>query len=511
MSAARLSSSRPTDSCVRASPRSTSTRRGPRRGGLGHDAERGLVPACRGHRRAPRRRVSGLDQQLARRDIAGTRRALDVVGAGPHARPLGLEGRRGPGVGADPPPGPGGFVDGVAYQRVAELEAAGDRARANQVRVQQLVEGGELIPLRHIADRRRQPDLERIPRDGRPLDHGVRPRREHRHLLGQRALHGCGDQGRAGSGRRPDGVAASPTCRPGQLPEVEGIAPAEPVQLVAHRPGKAGSSSPRASSGVNGSRSRRTILGSRVDASMTGAKRLGSCDGRNAITASTRPLRRPSQQVRDELDRGGVGPVKVVEREHHRAPPAEGIEQGPHGLEGTVPLGRQRRDGVADQPRQRREDRGQLVELDVQIVQFTAIERRQIVVERIDEHAEGLGLLELGRSPAEHEVAEPLRRRAQLGDQARLADPLLSGDLHDTVSSVLETAECRLQRIQLDAPPGQAAGAVQHTATLPPGMSTPFAGDRAELRDRFRDVHDAGRPARHPCSTHGVVPAPAPS
>ena len=202
--------------------------------------------------------------------------------------------------------------------------------------------------------------------------------------------------------------------------------------------------------------------------------------------------------------------MKIVEREHHRAPPAEGIEQDAHGLEGAIALGRQRRDRVADQPRQRGKHRGQLIELDVQIVQFTVIKRRQIVVERIDEHAEGLSLLEFRRPPTEDEVAEPLRRRAQLGDQARLADPLLSGYLDETLRSGLETGECTLQRIQLDAPTDQDAGAVQHTATLLPGCPH-RSRDHADLRDRFRDLHDASRPARHRSLNHGVVHAPAPS
>jgi hypothetical protein len=92
-------------------------------------------------------------------------------------------------------------------------------------------------------------------------------------------------------------------------------------------------------------------------------------------------------------------------------------------------------------------------------------------------------LLEFGGAPAEDEVAEPFGRRAQLSDQAGLADPLLSGYLDEPLSSGLKTGKCLLQDAELGAPPYEDAGSFHHTSTLLPG--SPHRSP--EIADEFRD------------------------
>ena len=143
----------------------------------------------------------------------------------------------------------------------------------------------------------------------------------------------------------------------------------------------------------------------------------------------TAPAGRTPEQVRDQLHRRRVRPVQVVDREHERTPAGEAVEQAAHGAVGAVPLGWQRHRRVVDQPGQRREHAGQLVELEVQWFELVTIQRGEVVVERIDEDAEGFTLLELGRPSREDEVAVLLRLGAELGDQAGLPDALLARDL----------------------------------------------------------------------------------
>jgi hypothetical protein len=187
-------------------------------------------------------------------------------------------------------------------------------------------------------------------------------------------VDGRRDLGSATSGHGSEGLALSSTCRPGQLDDVEGIAATEPVQLVAHRPGKARFEQPACLLGTQ----RMEVQAD--DSALSGGGLDDGCETPRKLRRPKRhhgehpALRRPSHEVREELDRRGIGPVKVVEREHHRAPPAESIEQVAHGLEGAMTVGRRRRGTGAEVSRQRREHRAELVELNVQIVQFTVIE-----------------------------------------------------------------------------------------------------------------------------------------
>ena len=144
------------------------------------------------------------------------------------------------------------------------------------------------------------------------------------------------------------------------------------------------------------------------------------------------------------------------------------VEQATHRAVSSVALRGQQHRWSLHQPAERREHPCQLVELDVEVLHLAAIERRQVVIERIGEQAEGLTRLELGGPPSEHEVAAPLGLDARFGHGPRLADALLASDLEDPLGGELESVERASQRLQLDPPPDQDTGALGHRQTLCP-------------------------------------------
>ena len=256
------------------------------------------------------------------------------------------------------------------------------------------------------------------------------PRRKGRELVGECSLHRHRDRGddrrRVGQmGLDVHGTRGGP----GEGLEVEGVAAAEAVQLVAQRAGQ-----------VVVEQLEGFVLGQRVEVEtdhrrgpgrglehrFERLRELGRTERHHRQHPA--PWRAP-QQVRDQLRRRAVGPMQVVEREHHRALSAQRLQQHPHRLMGPVALRRQRPRRMLDQPGQCREHPRQLGHLDHQAVEITAIHRGQIVVESVDEHPERVPLHELRRPPAEHQITPPLRLRGQLGDQPGLADPLLPGEL----------------------------------------------------------------------------------
>ena len=72
---------------------------------------------------------------------------------------------------------------------------------------------------------------------------------------------------------------------------------------------------------------------------------------------SGRPV---GDEVAEQLDRRGVGPVDVVEHEDDRAADAQSLEQGPHRPVGAVPLLLEAGGVALDPVGQRREDPAQL-------------------------------------------------------------------------------------------------------------------------------------------------------
>jgi hypothetical protein len=123
---------------------------------------------------------------------------------------------------------------------VTELEPSGQRSRADEVGSEQFVQRGEFVSLRSFTDDGCQPDLERVANHGGALEHGMSHRREGRQLRREHSMHRHRDRGVIASPAGRDGVNTYGARRMGEGFEVEGIAAAESVQLVAERLGKIG-------------------------------------------------------------------------------------------------------------------------------------------------------------------------------------------------------------------------------------------------------------------------------
>ena len=135
------------------------------------------------------------------------------------------------------------------------------------------------------------------------------------------------------------------------------------------------------------------------------------------------PARRPPQQVRDELQRGVVGPVQVVERDHDRLDLRERLEQDADGAVRAVALVLQAGRDAADG----RQDRGELGQLVAdQPLQPVDAEELGVLGQRVLPDAEGQLALELGRAAGQHQRSGPVGAGRQLVEQARLADPALA-------------------------------------------------------------------------------------
>ena len=139
--------------------------------------------------------------------------------------------------------------------------------------------------------------------------------------------------------------------------------------------------------------------------SLAAAEREGDQHGR---------LRPAPQQRREQLDRGGVGPVEVVQHEHERVRIGQPLEQRPHGAVGPVALVRQRRIGLPARLPQAGQHAGQLVEqLGAPAVLGVGLLSGHVGVEGVCPDAERHVALELGGRAGQHQVAaRPPRARA---------------------------------------------------------------------------------------------------
>ena len=147
---------------------------------------------------------------------------------------------------------------------------------------------------------------------------------------------------------------------------------------------------------------------------------------------------RASQQRHQQLQRGRIGVVHVVQREHQRLRGREPAEQLEHGAMRAVALGGEHRRGGLEIG-ERREYAGELRRL--QAAQAACVERSQVRVERVDERAVGQVALELGGPAREHEHPAAAGVVLQRAQQARLADPGLARDGDDRRDTGLQLVE----------------------------------------------------------------------
>jgi RNA polymerase sigma-70 factor, ECF subfamily len=131
--------------------------------------------------------------------------------------------------------------------------------------------------------------------------------------------------------------------------------------------------------------------------------------------------RRATQQMQDQLHGRVVGPVQVVEHEHHRLLATEELQQAPQGAVIAKALGRA---GLAARLRRGVGGRGGQhgPEIGPERRHPSRVHRRDVVVERIDHHAERNVALVLGAARGEHEHAMVAGRVANGTQERALAD-----------------------------------------------------------------------------------------
>jgi hypothetical protein len=203
--------------------------------------------------------------------------------------------------------------------------------------------------------------LKWLPGDRRALEHPPRRRREMAQLAGERGHHRARDLNRALAPRGArDGTSRARTpTRAQQLLHVEGVAATLEEDL-----------SPPPDVGLACKQRCRLLLAQGAQRHAPGAalaqgrlERVAQGRRRLARAVGERQQHRGvgwlAQQVGDRLDRGGVGPVHIVEREHQRPPGRELLEQRADRPMVPIPLyarTRSDRDAAAD----RRKHAGEL-------------------------------------------------------------------------------------------------------------------------------------------------------
>ncbi len=304
-------------------------------------------------------------------------------------------------VGLQPPGREDPVVDRAAHERMAERERPALPGRRDEARHHEPVEHRRVG--RDAGRGGSELGVERVPRDGGALGQRARLDRERGDLL----LDGR-DDGR----REPAGAEA--VGRPRELAQEQRAAGGLARQALAQRGGR----------DVAQHRERR-VVADPVERDLLAAGHAAQRveqpwhgpGGPRRERDQVPHGRRPAQQVQDELDRGLVGPVQVVEQQDDRAPAAEQLEQRAGGAVQVEALGRAHA-GRA-QARQAAEAGRHGIDRP----------RRQIV--NVGQHR---GVGEAERHVAlvldaaaldDHEALRPLGDRRQ---QGALADPGLPGD-----------------------------------------------------------------------------------
>ncbi len=408
-------------------------------------AQRGLEPAGGDGGGARRDLVAGLLEHGGGGLVAGAGRALDVVGArGQRGRAVG-ERVGGAGVRLQPPRLAGPVVDGAPHERMAEAVAAGDVGRAGDVGGQQGIDGGQGLALVEPGGGGREVEVERLAGDGGAPPEAPGGLAQPRDLLAERGGHG---------GRDPDGVRLGVRhggrCgSPGQLLEVERVAAALAVEQRERA---------LAEQGVGlGLRERtETDLGDHPVAAGGLQRReqaVRDLAGAEGERDQHRRHGRAAQQVGDQLERGVVGPLHVVEDEHDRVAHGHPLEQGAHravGVEALVLQPARPRGGGGG------EDAGQLADAVAdQGLQATLAEARDVVVEGIDPGGERELALQLCAAAHEHRMAPLPRPFGELAEQPRLADPRLAADHEPAGASAADSVERGVDGRQLLATPDE--------------------------------------------------------
>ncbi len=243
------------------------------------------------------------------------------------------------------------------------------------------------------------------------------------------------------------GVPERDRARADELLEVEGVAAAVAVQ---------GRDLARTARGVPDER-RRLGLAERgepqpddVGARERGEEALRRLPGPVGEGEQHRPVEPAAQQRADQLQRGVVAPVQVVEHEHEPVLRGERLQQRldrPVGAIAVVGHG----GAVPGRVHGRQEVR----ELGVEVGAEPQLARADVGVQRIDPHAVGEVALELRGGAREDEMALRLGQLAQLAQEARLADARVAGHGQARQAILREGAERLPELLELGLPADQ--------------------------------------------------------
>ena len=363
-----------------------------------------------------------------------------MVGArGERAGPRG-ERRGGAGVRLQPPRLAGAVVDRAPHQRVAEAVAARHVGRAGDARGEQVVDRRQRVGVAEPGGGGREVEVERL------AGHGAAPR-EQAGALGQ-ARDLLPERGRDGR-RHADGVRllarrGGGHARARELLQVERVAAALAVQE-------------RLGGGAEQRVGLRLRERAELDAGDQPVAPGGLERGEQAVrnlTGAERERdqhpggRRAAQQVGDQLQRGVVGPVDVVEDEDDRLrpSPSAAAARARRGTRGSArPAGRRRR-GPGGRRQHARELGHPLAD---QRLQAALAQRRDVVVQRVDPDRERQIGLQLGAAADVDGVPAGARALGQLVEQPRLADAGLAGHDDPARAGRPDRVERRIERREL--------------------------------------------------------------
>ena len=277
--------------------------------------QRAAVAGARGAACSP-----GRDQQGDRLLVPGRGALLDVPRAIGRGRAQAPERRGGARVRRDAPARARGLIDRPADERVPEGEPARHVGRADEVALQQVVErveGGLGVELRHGPC---EIGLERLARDRRGVDQPPRFGGQRRQLLDERG----GDRGRDPAAVRGAGVREG--GGPGAHAAARGRTGCRRCCGTAPRPGRAARGLPEQRRRLGLAERREPQLGD-LGARQRGEQPLRGLARPVGEGEQHRPVEPAAQQRADELQRGVVAPVQVVEHEHEPVLRGERLQQ----------------------------------------------------------------------------------------------------------------------------------------------------------------------------------------
>jgi hypothetical protein len=378
----------------------------------GQQSVRCRVPARRGAGRGVLGRRRRRRQQRDRGVVSRPGRLLHVIGLDPRGGVAARERRRRALVRAEPPGRRGGVVHRPAHERVAEAEAPPVARRADEIGGHEHVERDRRVARLEVRGGGRELGVERIAGHRRAVDEGAGGGRKRADL----ALHGRHQRRGEVSSRRAGGAS--------QLLEEERIS----RRLLGHAPAQrvVGQVFHQRERGVAGERLEREVAPALGCPGGVEQARRG-VDGARREAEQVRRLRRAAQQVEHQLDRRVVGPVQVVEQQDHGALSRQQLEQPAQRAVVAEALGRA---GVA------RECAGGAgcsggehgAQVGAERLDAARVQRRDVVVERVDDQAEGDVALVLRAASGQDDHVRFERVVADGPEHRALADACLAED-----------------------------------------------------------------------------------